>query len=90
LRTTAVVKSVGINVTSITDTGLDRGKLYCYRVYSYNLSGESEEYTAATVKIIKKSSGCRMSKNGTPELLPLLLFTLVLSGIVLFRRRFSR
>jgi hypothetical protein len=85
-----VVRTIGINVTSITDTGLEHGKLYCYRVYSYNLSGESEEYTAGSVKIMKKSSGCQVGESGMPGLLPLLIFALLLTGIMLFRRRFSR
>ncbi len=37
----AFIKTANANVTSILDTGLTAGVLYCYRVYAYNSVGKS-------------------------------------------------
>ena len=41
------IKTVGSNATSYSDTGLDSGTEYCYRVSAYNSAGESSKSNQA-------------------------------------------
>jgi subtilisin family serine protease len=47
------IASVGVGVTSYSNTGLARNKLYYYRVRAYNVSGNSAYSNTASAKTLK-------------------------------------